>query len=314
MTRIAHVSDPHFGSEEPGLAEALKAHLNAGGYDLVIVSGDLTMAARSREFRAARAFLDGLAPATLSVPGNHDVTPYRLVERFFSPWRRWRSHISPTLEPEWRDGSVAVVGVNTARRALLTLDWSAGSISRAQIRRLAARFAGLPDHVFRIVVAHHPFAADAALDRPTPLVRRAAKALTAFSDGEVDLVVSGHLHRTYTAALEVTDTGEAAGAAAGAGHLPSVEAGGANARGRRLVIVQAGTALSVRTRGEPNAFNRIDIGEDGRLELRRVVWRDGAWRPDEEPMAVLVRPPGPAGRGSQAGTCAAIGPSRAAAR
>ncbi len=293
-TRLAHVSDPHFGSEEPGLAASLQGHLNTGGYDLVMVSGDLTMAARTREYRAARAFLDGLAPDTLCVPGNHDVTPYKLAERFLRPWKRYRTHIAASLEPEWRSHDVAVIGVNTARRALLKLDWSRGSISRRQIARLSRRLGRLPPHVFRVVVAHHPFIADEGLDTPTPLVARAAKALAAFSGGEVDVIASGHLHRTYTAAFEVgpEDGAETVVEGASAEGAP-LSTRGAPATGPRLVVIQAGTALSVRRRGEPNAFNRIDVA-NGRLEVRRVHWTGDGWQADREPMAAVTRPASPA--------------------
>ena len=58
MTRIAHLTDLHFGAEDPAVVEALVADLAADPPDLVAVSGDLTQRARLTEFRAARAFLD----------------------------------------------------------------------------------------------------------------------------------------------------------------------------------------------------------------------------------------------------------------
>src|SRR5687768_15888552 len=58
--RIAHLSDLHFCRTNPAVVEALVAELNADPPDLAAVSGDLTMRARRREYRAARAFLDRL--------------------------------------------------------------------------------------------------------------------------------------------------------------------------------------------------------------------------------------------------------------
>ncbi|WP_457826485.1 metallophosphoesterase family protein, partial [Staphylococcus aureus] len=84
--------------------------------DLVAISGDLTMSAQRAEFRAARHFMTGLGLPVLAVPGNHDIVPYALLERFSDPYGRWHREISPETEPAWRDERVAVIGLNTARR------------------------------------------------------------------------------------------------------------------------------------------------------------------------------------------------------
>ena len=47
MTRLAQVSDLHFGSEDPATTETLIHGLNRARLDLVILSGDLTLAARN---------------------------------------------------------------------------------------------------------------------------------------------------------------------------------------------------------------------------------------------------------------------------
>src|SRR3954464_2209244 len=103
MTVLAHVSDLHFGAEDPAVVAGLTAELNADPPDLVVVSGDLTQGARRREFAAAQAFIAGLSAPVLAVPGNHDLTPYHLVERFSDPYRRWRRAIAEETEPAWCD-------------------------------------------------------------------------------------------------------------------------------------------------------------------------------------------------------------------
>jgi 3',5'-cyclic AMP phosphodiesterase CpdA len=125
MRRIAHLSDLHFGRTDPAVVEALVAELNADPPDLVAVSGDLTMRARRREYRAARAFLDRLRAPVLAVPGNHDITAHWLHERFLDPLGRWRRFIADEPEPVWADDELAVVGVNTASRGGgAFLEWS----------------------------------------------------------------------------------------------------------------------------------------------------------------------------------------------
>lgn len=278
MTVIAHVSDLHFGSEDPATTEALVIELNREAVDLVILSGDLTLAARHEEFARARAFIDALRAPAIAVPGNHDITPYRLDERFLAPYQRWRRHVSRTIEPSWFGGDVAVVGLNTARRMRLGFDWSLGSLSRTQIGRLGARFAGVGRHAFRIVVAHHPFLEEetgAIAGRPQTMVRRARAALAAFADQRVDLVTAGHLHRTYAAAF---DTAPATSAVVAQETTPA----------HRVTVIQAGTALSARTRGEPNSFNRIEIGPDT-LAVHAVAWSGAGWQRQVEPLVVVPR-------------------------
>ncbi len=275
MTVIAQLSDIHFGSEAEGEAQSLVEELNREPPDLVVLSGDLTLAARTDEFEKARAFIGALKAPTLSVPGNHDITPYDLFERFTAPYRRWRRYIGLDLEPTWCNGTAAVVGLNTARRMRFRLNWSHGSLSRGQIRSLPSRFAALESSRFRIVVAHHPFLeeeTDELGERPRVMVARAQDALAAFAAQSVDLVVAGHLHRTYAAAFEGP---------------PLKEATDDDSR-HRVTTVQAGTALSARRRGEENSFNRIEI-EDRILRVYRVARCESGWQRAAEPLAEIEK-------------------------
>src|SRR4051794_19707179 len=227
MRRIAHISDLHFGRTDPAVVAALTDDLNASSPDLIAVSGDLTMRARSREFRAARAFLDGLNAPVLVVPGNHDITSYWLHERFLDPLARWRRFIAEEPEPMWTNDQIAVVGVNTTSRAGRLLDWSQGRVGRTRLQRAVGKLQALPESLFRIVVAHHPFLPpEAAPD--TRLVRHARTALAAFAAQDVRMILSGHLHLGYIRAL-------GAGTTAGTGK-------------GELLVVQAATATSTRLR------------------------------------------------------------------
>ncbi len=258
MRRIAHLSDLHFGSEDPVVVAALTEELNADPPDLVAVSGDLTLGARNREFRAAAAFLGGLRAPVLAVPGNHDLTPYKLWERFIDPFGRWHAHLGPEIEPVFADAEIAVVGLNTARRGGFYLDWSRGRIGRGGLARCEARLAALDPGLVRLVVAHHPFLPPRAVPGAR-MVGGAKAALAAFGRQRVRLLLSGHLHRG-----DVTEPVAAAGPGAAPG----------------LTVVLSATTTSRRLRGEPNAYNSIRVWPGGKVELTVRAWDAAArrWR------------------------------------
>ncbi|MFC7552674.1 metallophosphoesterase family protein [Pseudoroseomonas wenyumeiae] len=196
MRVIDHISDLHFNRIDTAAAAGLLEALNADPADLVAVSGDLTMRARSREFRAAAEFLSKLKAPWIAVPGNHDITAFYPWERFFDPFGRWHKYVSPQTEPLWRDDEVAVIGLNTVIRADWNLKWEGGRVPHHGLKNLLERLDALPKNLFRIVVAHHPFLAPE--ERPdTPLARHAAPALERLAKAGVRLILSGHLHRDY---------------------------------------------------------------------------------------------------------------------
>jgi 3',5'-cyclic AMP phosphodiesterase CpdA len=259
MRCIAHLSDLHFGAEDPAVVAALAADIAADPPHLVAVSGDLTQGAHHAEFAAARAFLDALPAPVLAVPGNHDITPYDLVERFTDPYRRWRRHVAPETEPVWQDGQVAVVGLNTARRGGFYLNWARGRVGRGRLALLEAKLAALPNGPFRIVVAHHPFLPP-ALAPGARVVGGAAPALAVLVRHRVGMLLSGHLH------------------------LPDIQdLSGMPPHRLPLQVVQAATSTSRRLRGTPNAYHRIRV-ENGRARVETRIWDGSTWRSATTPV------------------------------
>jgi 3',5'-cyclic AMP phosphodiesterase CpdA len=61
MTKLFHVSDVHFGREDRAAVDWFGARVKEEQPDAVIMTGDLTMQARAKEFGAAAKWLQGWA-------------------------------------------------------------------------------------------------------------------------------------------------------------------------------------------------------------------------------------------------------------
>lgn len=245
--RIAHISDVHFGREDPLVVEGLLKDLFATAPDAIVVSGDLTQRAKKRQFRAAQEFLDRLpAVPRIVVPGNHDLSATNLLERTLRPLTRFRRYITPELAPFLVVDDVAIAGINTVR----TLKRKDGRISDRQVREACAQLASTPGANLRIVVTHHPMDLPAA-DRNNAVVRRAAMAMQSFAKAGVDIFLSGHLHVGLTLATSARY------------RMPGYSA----------IVVHAGTAVSTRTRRVPNSWNLLQVAAD-KITVEQRVWRD----------------------------------------
>ena len=231
MKTIAHISDLHFGAADPLIAERLAESIASARPDLLVVSGDLTQRARRTQFAEARAYLDRFRMPKIIVPGNHDVPLYNVFNRFIDPLRRYRQIITPDLRPFYADEHLAVAGINTARSMTI----KGGRINRSQIEEVRSRMCTLDERVLKIVVTHHPFDVPEGRD-DRDIVGRADVAMPLIASCGADVFLAGHLHVAHI------------GHSARRYHLPG---------GFSALIVQAGTAISHRGRGENNSYNLI---------------------------------------------------------
>jgi 3',5'-cyclic AMP phosphodiesterase CpdA len=244
MLTLLHISDLHFGAVFlPAVGEALLRAASDLKPDIVVASGDFTQRAKASQFAAAREFLNRLPPVPcVVVPGNHDVPLYRVLERLVSPYRNYRKYMSAALDTVLARDDAVIVALNT------TAPWSKiveGRITRRQLDFCGAAFLDAPPGAARIVVAHHHFAPAPDYDDEHDVLRRARQAIDRFNELRVDLILGGHLHRSYIGnSLDL---------------YPSKD------RASGIVIVHSGTTTSRRGRArerEKNSFNLVNVGRE----------------------------------------------------
>ena len=220
--------------------------------DLVALSGDLTQRAKPVQFRQARDWVDRIDAPTVTVPGNHDVPMYRFWERFLRPFGAYRDNFAGELEPLYRDDELLAVGVNTAYGWTFT----GGRIRLSRLLELAELIAAAPEHLFKVVIAHHHLIPSPNFGTQRVLIN-AFEAVDLFSEVGVDLVLSGHHHQAYVGSSEE--------------FYP---------RGKApVVILHSGTTTSSRGRGcerDQNSCNWIEVDE------RSMVVSHLRWHPDLE--------------------------------
>ncbi|CUS44605.1 MAG: metallophosphoesterase [Pseudomonadota bacterium] len=241
MIRLFHVSDVHFGREDRAAIAWFDGLVQVEKPDAVIMTGDLTMHARRREFAAGLAWLQGLGvPVTVEV-GNHDLPYFNPVARLFRPYDRIGA-IERLIERPLDLPGVAIVPMVTTARAQWRLDWSKGHVSSRALQRALALVEAAPKDALVFVACHHPLIG--AHEQMRSSTRNGADAFKALAAAGASAVLTGHVHDPFDVVRE--------------------------AGGRKIRMIGAGT-LSERTRDTPPSFNEIRI-ENGRFDvvLRRL--------------------------------------------
>ncbi len=279
---LLQASDLHFGKpHDAEVAEVFMRAAHALNPDMIVLAGDFTQRAKVAEFEAARTYLNRLPDVPRVVtPGNHDVPLYRVVERMMTPFRNYRRFIDDRLDSVTRIPGVTVVALNTAapRTAIVN-----GSVRSHQLEFATDAFAAAPAGDLRVAVLHHHMAqADDWIYQPALNMRE--RVLEAFERAEVDLILSGHLHRGFVSLSSKVFPGSR----------------------RDIVIAHSGTATSTRGRAREknaNTFNTITVGpEHLTVEHFMYMGASGAFHPVARhhfprlPTAWLGSQPGPASK------------------
>jgi 3',5'-cyclic AMP phosphodiesterase CpdA len=219
--------------------------------ELIIASGDLTHRGRPEQHDRAAAFLQGLGPPVLAVPGNHDI-PYTPIARFtraFEQFERcWR-----TTEPIHSSEHLHVVGLNSVR------PWrhQSGGIRAAQIEHAAELLAAAAPGALKIVVLHHHLLGAPWRSRKKPVSRR-SRVLAGLVDAGAELILAGHIHQ----------------AAVSERHEFEVVSG--EIRGVTVAIAPGLGQPRPNRRGEARGLLVYET-EDDALSVHTYIWREDDW-------------------------------------
>ncbi|WP_296675350.1 metallophosphoesterase [Novosphingobium sp.] len=234
-----HISDLHFGREDRGALQWVRDAIALEKPDAVLITGDLTMRARTSEFDAACAWISDLGvPVTVEV-GNHDLPYFNLWERFTDPYRRYHA-IERLIERELGFPGFAVVPLRTTTRAQWRWPWVDGWVREPALAQTLAAIDALPAETRVLVTAHHP------LPERSPegkhLTIGGTRAMAELARRGVAAVLTGHVHDPFDLVQETAQ-----------GHLRMIGAG----------------TLSTRLRSTPPSYNRIELaGSDVRVAVR----------------------------------------------
>lgn len=238
---LFHLSDIHFGLEDRKALAWVERCIAAEHPTAICVTGDLTMRARQREFRAACAWISHLGPPVTVEVGNHDMPYFNLIERFTDPYRRFRA-IEAVLEKPLSLPGVAIVPLKTATRAQWRFPWSNGWVTDRALAQTLAAIDAVPPGTRVIVTAHHPLTERDSHGKR--LTINGTQAMEALARRGVLAVLTGHVHDAFDIE-QPTDAGT-------------------------LRMIGAGT-LSRRIRSTPPSFNELTIDEAGiRVTVRNL--------------------------------------------
>ncbi len=195
--------------------------------DAVIVSGDLTMRARNRQFRKARAIIEQLPHPMTVIPGNHDIPLYDLPLRLLAPFANWRRWIADLDDGPLDLGLCAIWSVNTINRFV----HQRGRLREADLQAIEMWSRSLSPEIWRVVVVHQHFANTP--DNPRPgIYAHPRLLLERLARAGVHLVVHGHVHQS--------------GVFAASELFPEMR--------ESIIVAAAGTASSGRMRGGDRVF------------------------------------------------------------
>jgi len=226
--RIIQISDLHFGMNNQALIQPFFDDIAQFKPEIVIISGDVTQRATEAQFIQFKEFLTQLPGQILVVPGNHDIPLYNLLARLIHPFRRYKQHVSPSLEVEFANEQVNILGVNSVTPYKI----KDGTLNDKTLARIKNHFWATSGQL-NILFFHHNLNYFSGMHHP---VNAAEEFISYLKESPIHLVCTGHLHYANIKVIAKNDAGECA-------------------------ILHADSLLSPRTRDKKNGYYAIETNQ-----------------------------------------------------
>ncbi|MCC5791256.1 MAG: metallophosphoesterase [Legionellaceae bacterium] len=234
--KIVHISDLHFGRHQDAIVDCFLKDLSSLNPDLILISGDLTHRATSGQYQQLQYFLKQLKAVVLMVPGNHDIPLYNLVERFFSPFAKYKRYVQPNLTVRYGNELIRILGVNSVDPYRV----KNGRLSAATMEAIEDYFSPAFNGL-NLLFLHHNFDYREGLHKP---LRNYAALLAYLKKSAVHLVCNGHVHYANICLLEKQNQ-------------------------RACLMLHAGSLLSERTKDGCNSYYILEADH----QRCQISWR-----------------------------------------
>jgi 3',5'-cyclic AMP phosphodiesterase CpdA len=247
MIQILHLSDPHFGTENFEVMNALENKIKDINPDIIVISGDLTQRARTFQFLNAKKFFDKLPGIKLVIPGNHDIPLFNLVARAFYPYRNLKKFYQDRF-PQIKFKNLTVLGIDATTPCRHTKGFL--SIKKTEELLKSVKNKMLDEDLLALVI-HQPIFVSRPEDLKNLLIN-SDSLVSLFSQYKVDMILSGHIHLPYYQSARIL--------------LQKIE--------WSFLFFGAGTVISKRVRPPtPNSFFQIEINDNCSNNYRLTVSR-----------------------------------------
>jgi len=283
--RIAHISDPHFGSaNQKQVWQPVAIHLRTQSLHFLLVTGDLADSPKRKFFDDAHDALEDLQVPYLVIPGNHDrftkgnnflnklfrllSDPSEYFDQVFQGCVAIPNSVAtrPLADATYRR-TLRIVGIDSSRNADF---FARGYVLPTDMVSVEKTMSGSTGSDLKIALVHHHLLSVRALEEArqghlaslaevTTLVN-AGSVLESFSANQVSLVLHGHEHMFNCAWYTSASPNNSASCVVGADSITG------NDSLEGCSIDRAG-------------YNFIELNDDGSVTLEARRWAGGTFQP-----------------------------------
>lgn len=224
--KLFHISDLHFGNHKHELIAPFLEDVKSIKPEVIIVSGDLTQRGKQSQYKMLRNFLQQINSEILLVPGNHDITLYKIWQRLLYPFKNYKHCLNENLPSTFQNDRVRIMGVNSALPHRIIRGSISTSVMREIEKYFSQEFSGI-----NILFFHHNFDYREGWHKP---LCNFVEFLEFIKESPIDLICTGHLHYSHISKIRKNS-------------------------GRYCINIHAGTLLCPRSKENLNSYYAIEL-------------------------------------------------------